>query len=608
MSAKIQYIVTCPDPHTHYFHVEIMVSMVGTEPVELAMPVWTPGAYQVHDFAGRVHGVEFSDDTGRPLRWTKTNKTTWQIRPAHCRILVGRYKVFAFETEVDKSYVDDQRATLNGAGVYLYVVGRTMEPHQVTFRPPPSWKLISTGLTPLDRPARAYVASSYDELIDCPVMMGNHKVETFKVRGVPHHVALVGKGNYEVEQLLDDTRKIVEQGIAVFNDLPYSNYTFFMEMTNEGGGGLEHANSTHMIFPRWGFKPRKEYVVALGLISHEYFHTWNVKRLRPTRLGPFDYSREVYTPLLWFAEGFTSYYDQILLRRGGSITVREYLDELGREIRRLNLSPGRLQQSLEESSFDAWIKLYRPTPDSPNTTISYYNKGCLFGMALDLSIRQQTRNRKTLDDVMRLLYNETFKKKNQGFTSDDIESACEEIVGRSLKPLFDRIVRGVDEIDWERYLNLAGLEISSKQEAVPEKKRKPGDEGVRSYLGIRLKPHAGAVVSQIIAGGGAHASGLAPGDELIALDGFRLDEGKLEKWLGQLPSGHSVRFTISRAGVLREVDVVLSERPLVDFSIQPRKTATASQKALFKEWMKDGWNKIDRPAHGFEFRPREKVY
>jgi predicted metalloprotease with PDZ domain len=463
-------------------------------------------------------------------------------------------------------------------------------------------------LNPVERQARTYEASCYDELVDCPVMMGNHRVETFEVRGVPHHVALVGEGNYEVGQLLDDTRKIVEQGFSVFEDLPYSDYTFFMEMASEGYGGLEHTNSTHMIFPQWGFKPRKDYVVALGLISHEYFHTWNVKRLRPAPLGPFDYSREVYTPLLWFAEGFTSYYDLLLLRRGGSITVREYLDELGREIRRLSLSPGRLVQSLEESSFDTWIKLYHPTPDSPNTTISYYNKGCLFGMVLDLSIRHRTRNRRNLDHVMRLLYREHYKKRNQGFSSEDIESACEEVVGRSLKPLFDRCVRDVDEIDWGRYLSLAGLEIASKQKPVPEKKRKPGDETARSYLGLRLKPQAGVVVAQVIAGGGAHKAGLAPGDELLALDGFRLDESKLEKLLGQLPPGREVLITLSRAGMLREVGVVLTGRPLVEFSIQPKKTATVAEKALCKEWLREGWKKVDRPAHGLDFRPRERVF
>ncbi|MBI4863786.1 MAG: M61 family metallopeptidase [Candidatus Riflebacteria bacterium] len=608
MSAKILFTVSCLEPRTHYLKCEMRILEVGQGPVELAMPVWTPGAYAVHDFAGRVHGVDFTDGSSAKLKWEKIDKTTWRVRPSRSGCVICRYSIFALEIDVDKSYLDDRRATINGAGVFMYVVGREQEPHQVTFVIPPTWKRIDTGLVALPRPARTYRASSYDELVDCPVMLGNQRVESFTVRGVPHRLVIVGPGNYDVGQLVRDTGKIVEQAITVFDDVPYSHYTFFMEMAPEGRGGLEHKNSTHMIFPAWGFRPRKDYILALGLISHEFFHTWNVKRLRPHPLGPFDYSKEVYTPLLWFAEGFTSYYDSLLLRRGGCITAREYLDEIGHEVRRLNASPGRLVQSLEESSMDTWIKLYRPTPDSPNTTISYYNKGALFGMALDLSIREATGGRRKLDDVMRLLYQRYYKQRDEGLLPEHIEAACEEVVGKSQRPLFDLVVRSTREIDWGRWLKLTGLEIASKQKPKPASQLKPGDETTRSFLGVRLKSEGRTTVTQVLAGSPAHRAGLCAGDELIALDANRLDEARLDKWLGEHPAGHRVRFTICRTGVLREMDVTLGTRPLLEFSIQPLARASVRQKKLCQGWLDERWAKIDRPKGGLDLRPREKVY
>jgi predicted metalloprotease with PDZ domain len=605
--ADIQYTVSCVKPETHYFDVEIRVGQPGGEPVDFAMPVWTPGAYTVHDFAGRVHGVSVADAAGKALRWTKVKKNTWRVTPGKRGGLTFRYRVFALEVDVDKSYLDDQRATINGASVYMYIAGRKDETLQVSFRRPAGWKTLETGLTPVSGRNGTYQAASFDELVDCPVMMGNHQVETFSVDGVPHRVVIVGTGNFELSALIHDTKRIVEEGKRLFRGLPYKHYTFFMEMSPDGYGGLEHRNSTHMIFPRWGFSPRKEYVVALGLISHEFFHTWNVKRLRPQQLGPFDYDREVYTPLLWFAEGFTSYYDLCLLLRAGCISAREYLDEIGRELRRLFMSPGRALQSLEESSHDSWIKFCRPTPDSQNTTISYYNKGCLLALALDLEIRKLTASKKTLDDVMRELYQSHFVSQDQGLLGEDVEAACEKVAGKSLAPLFDRIVRGKAEVDWNSYLRHAGLEIATKHDTRKATSRRPGDEGVRSYLGMRVKNEGGVTVAHVLSDAPAHEAGLAAGDELIALNGNRLDEAKLEKWLTNLPPGRKARFTIARSGLMREVDVVLGERPPIDISLQPRASASKVEQTLCRHWLQESWNQVDRPEKGIDYRPREKI-
>lgn len=294
---KIRYTVSCLEPLTHHIGLEVRVPVKGDGPVRLCFPVWAPGSYSVDDFAGRLHGMRITDDAGKPLRFDKPDKSTWEIRPGASRTVVASYKVFALDVDVHRNYFDDTRCTINGTATYLYVDGRKDEPVEVEFVMPASWKRIDTGLT-RTRNARVFTAPTYDDLADCPVFMGNHRAESFEVQGVKHTLAIVGPGNYDVPTLKMDTQRIVEEGIKLFGDIPYDHYVFLLEMTPEGYGGLEHKNSTHCIFPRWGFQPRKDYIVALGLISHEYFHTWNVKRLRPHGLGPFDYSKEVYTDLL----------------------------------------------------------------------------------------------------------------------------------------------------------------------------------------------------------------------------------------------------------------------------------------------------------------------
>lgn len=606
----LRYTLSMPAPHTHYLHVELRVETAGADALDFVMPVWTPGAYEVHDYAGKVHAVSAVDGAGRALPCSKATKHTWRIITKGAKVVTLCYQVYTFEIEVDKSYLDADRCTINGAGVFMYVEGRKAEAVTLTLCPPKTWTTVNTGLVRARGAGYVFLAADYDELVDCPIMMGNHAVRHFKVRGVPHTMVFAGPGNYDQAAILKDTAKTVEAAADVFGEIPYSHYTFFMDNVHEGGGGLEHKNSTHMIFPRFKWKPRKDYLAAMGLVSHEFFHTWNVKRLRPHPLGPFDYTREVHTPLLWFAEGFTSYYDEILLRRAGVITPREYLNELAREIRRLNLTPGRNLQSLEESSFDTWIKFYRQHSDSHNTTISYYNKGAVFGWILDMEIRRLTKGKRTLDHVMRLLYQRFYKDQDVGITTPDIEDACREVAGRSLKPLFDEVVRGRGEIDYDRHLAHVGLEISEKSCGNDSNDEETADgKPVRpAYLGLRTRADGGATfVSQLLAEGPAYQAGVSVRDEILALNGFRVNGDGLEKRLGELAPGATAQLLVSRAGIVRDIPVQVAARPPVEFAIQPKKTATAEQKKLCKQWLGADWSSIDRPKSGPDFRPREKV-
>jgi len=606
--ARIHYDVSCLAPNTHYFDITLTVERADEGPLRLSMPAWTPGAYKVENYAGRVHAEHFEDGSGRKLAFTKPDKSTWEVARAG-KTVVAKYKVFGLDLGIHRSYLDDARAVVNGNSVFMGAVGHEGETIEVRFRIPNGWKRIETGLEPVRGRPDSFRAADYDELIDCPVFMGNPVVETFKVRGVPHRLVMEGPGNYDLAQLVEDTRKIVESAAEVFGGLPYKHYTFLCELSPDRFNGLEHRNSTHMIFPRWTWQPRKDYVIALSLISHEFFHTWNVKRLRPAGLGPFDYSKETYTPLLWFAEGFTSYYDLLLLRRAGCISPREFLDEVGREIRRLKMTPGRLVHSLEDSSRDAWIKLYQGHADSPNTTISYYNKGSLFGMALDLTLRDATRGKKSLDDVMRLLYQRFYEKDDRGFDPKDVEDACREVAGKSQKAVFDLIVRGTAEVDWARYLELAGLELASKQEPTAPEKLRHGDVSKRkAYLGIKLSSGKPAVVGNVLTDGPAAEAGICAGDELIAMDDQRVDDGRIEKLLAFWGPGKRVKITLARAGVMQERELTLAQRPVHDFSIQPRARAAALQQTVCRGWVGETWKALDRPSSGFDFRPSEKIY
>jgi len=596
----LKFTVSMPKPHTHYIHVELKIDRPGDGAIELGMPVWTPGAYEVHDFAGKVHSVEALDAAGRELAFEKVGKNSWRLDPAGSKVVRWRYQVYAFEIDVDKSFLDSDRALINGAGVFMYVEGRRNEPIEVEFKTPRAWKRVDTGLDSIDD--RTFRAAHYDELVDCPVVMGSHRVETFDVRGVPHKALFVGPGNYEPEKVLVDTAKVVEAAADVFGEIPYKNYTFIIENAPDATGGLEHRNSTHMIFSRWKWKPRKDYVGAMGLISHEFFHTWNVKRLRPHPLGPFDYAREVYTPLLWFAEGFTSYYDNLLLRRSGVITVREYLTEFAREIRRLRMTPGRNLQSLEESSFDTWIKFYRPHADSHNTTISYYNKGALFAWMLDFEIRRASDRKHTLDDVMRLLYQRFHKENDVGIRTEDIENACREVAGRPLTALFDSVVRGRGDIEAEKYLAWSGLRLVRKGD--------DDSEGAadKPYLGIRTKTDNGCViVSHLLSGSPAYEAGLSVRDELIALEGFRINEDRFEKRVGDLAVGKPAKLLVSRAGMLREIEVTPGARPEIDIAIEAADKANAEEKSLCRQWLAAEWKAVEKAKSAVDFRPREKV-
>jgi len=578
----IRYTVSMARANAHYFDVMIEIPIPPgrhTSELRLAMPVWTPGHYLVEDFARHVTEVKaFDANSGRELRVTKLEKDLWSVALEGSEKLRVEYPVYVFAYNVANSYVDNLHALINGASVFLYPEGMQGMPVRLALVPRPEWKVVSTGLQRVSE--WEFEAPNYDVLVDSPLEVGNQEVRSFEVAGVRYDVSIFGSAPIDLEKFVGDVKGIVGQTTPIFGHVPYERYVFLVNFTDTTGGGLEHLNSTMCFSPRLRMVPKEEYDQAMGLFSHEFFHAWNVKRLRPAGLGPFDYSVETYTKSLWIAEGITSYYDDLILRRSGLYSVEEYLDAFVTNVSILKSMPGSRYQSAEEASFDTWTKFYKPDENSPNVTSSYYTQGAVIGWLLDMAIRRTSRGGRSLDDVMRKLYNDVFLRGNRSYTDREFEVACIELGGAQVEEIFDGRVRGRKDIDYDQYLGYVGLRLTSKEERVEEK----------GFLGVRLKSEgAKTTVATELAGSPAEAMGLAVGDEVLAIGGFRMGSDKLSFYIETMKPGRSLSLTIARNGKLMELNGQAGKRPVFEYRIRPVENATDDQKTLFKGWMLADW-------------------
>ncbi|HET7826641.1 MAG TPA: M61 family peptidase, partial [Anaeromyxobacter sp.] len=443
----MRYRLSMPEPHTHLLHVDTFVDAPGAQ-VELALPVWTPGSYLVREYARHVEGVAAEDGAGRLLPVERVDKHRFLVRTGGAARAVLRWRVYANELSVRTCHVDGTHGYVNGAAVFPFARGREREPHVLEVAAPAGWR-VSTALP--GGPAE-FTARDYDELADSPLEIGTHRTLRFTAHGKPHEVAVWGRGNLDEARLVEDARKVVEALGALMGGLPYDRYVFIVHLSDKRRGGLEHAASTTLHVSRSGFFPRKTYEETLGLLAHEFFHVWNVKRLRPAAFIPFDYGREQYTRLLWWFEGATSYYEQVALARTGIQPPKRWLEALGQALTTLERSPGARKTSVEESSFLAWVKLYRPDENTRNSTISYYLKGELVAFALDLALRRAGRS---LDELLRALY---ARHAEGGVPEDGVEVVAAELLGAdAARRFFDRFVRGTEPLELD--LDVVGLRL-----------------------------------------------------------------------------------------------------------------------------------------------------
>ncbi len=592
---EISFTVAMPRPHTHLLEVQLEIKRTADGPQEerLVMPVWTPGSYLVREFARHVQDFAATNAAGEPLKWEKTNKDTWRVVTNGARNWRASYRVYANELSVRTSELNSSHAFWNNANLLMYLDGFLSSPSTVRVLAPDVWK-VATGLPAAPGQRNTFRAESFDVLYDSPFEVSNFKTLVFNVKGVPHRIVIDGEGNYDPERVRTDVMKIVETEAALMGEIPYRDYTFILHLRADAGGGLEHLNSTALGYPRFGFKiqtgdratsaspaatvtPERDYRGFLSLVSHEFFHLWNVKRIRPDALGPFDYTQENYTKLLWVAEGITDYYADLNVRRAGLITEGEFLKATARSIQNLQNTPGRKEQSVEESSFDSWIKFYRQDENSVNSQVSYYDKGAILGLLLDLEIRKRSKNAKSLDDVMRYLYAEFFKK-NRNYTPADFQKACELMAGSSLDDFFNRYVRATEELDYNAALEAAGLRLDTTG---------PSDSPIEKVtFGAELAQEGERlVVRRVNAGSPAYEQGLNAGDEIVALDNMRVTRDFFNARLAEKKPGDLITLTIFRFDDLSTLLIKLSERREGKYRIVPLPVQTEAQKRVYKSWL-----------------------
>lgn len=592
---ELSYTLAFPQPHTHLYEVSFTIGNVTGAQLDLQMPSWTPGSYLMREFARNVQDFAARDEANQPLRWQKTDKATWRIETgatsSKSKRLIVSYRVYANELTVRTSHLDASHAYLNGASVFMYVRDGINQPLKLKINAPAGWR-VTTPLALAPGADGYYAAPNYDILVDSPTEVGTHNLLEFTWRGKTHRIAIWGEANYDEAKLKEDFAKIVEQGAQMFGGLPYDHYTFILHIQPGLGGGLEHLNSTTCQATTRAFATRAGYVSFLGLIAHEYFHLWNVKRIRPRALGPFDYQNENYTRALWLSEGVTDYYGNQLLRRAGLMTTEEYLNEIARSIASYEATPGRLVQTAESASFDSWIKHYRPDENSINTALSYYLRGDLLGMLLDIEMRARTKGTKTLDDVLRLL-NEKYALPRPGFTDAELKAVFEQVAGGDLTDFFNRYISGNQEIDFNQWFNKLGLQLSkgyaSNTPYAASKTDRPGTLGLRAHAQADR-----VIVANVLAGLPAYEGGVNTGDELVAIDGRRINASNTGERGDQLPpalnavrAGQRVTLTVFRRERLMNIELTAAVRPFDRYAITQLKEVTESRKALGKVWLSE---------------------
>jgi predicted metalloprotease with PDZ domain len=590
----IKYRLLLARPSTHLIGVEIKVSPVNEGPIDFVMPAWAPGRYAIYNFAKNVQQFEASGASGGSLPWVNTDKQTWRVDArASGGVVTVRYRVYANTLTGSFAQFDPSHANVNGAGVYMYVAGHKRDPLTLTVKTPASWGADAktySGLS-LSTSAATFHALNYDRLIDTPMEVSADDVcQQFTEEGKTFRVVVhaYGDGGETAAQwtrnLAGDLQKIVHAELSMMPTPDFEDYTFLVHVTPfvTQGDGMEHLNSTEIIVR--GVPGQDTLAEAELDAAHEFFHLWNVKRLRPAALGPFDYTKEDYTRSLWFAEGITQYYSYINLYRPGLWTRRDLFDHLASEVHDLEQEPGRFMMSAESSSFHAWFYDRAPQMQETNfvnSTISYYNKGALLGMLLDLEIRERTGGKKSLDDVLRAMYRKfyeapaaTYYLPGRGYAEHDILEALNAVSGSDFTDFFRRYVQGTDELPYDQILGAAGLKLDVS--AAPGAAPSLGILGRTVDNGIRI--------AAVRPGGPADRAGLSTGDVLVSVDQLSLATRSLTRRLRMYPAGSVVPFTVERLGRRMTILVKLGPPVANDDSIEENSDATSEQVRI-----RDGW-------------------
>jgi predicted metalloprotease with PDZ domain len=572
---KISYSLKMPRPQNHYFQVEMQVEQVKQKTATVKLPVWAPGSYLVREFSRHLNQVKAYSLQGAVLPITKKTKNAWEIDLKGQTAFVVKYEVYAFELSVRTSFLDETHGFVSGPSMFMYLDGHKETGGELLVQPHSSFKRISTGLTQKSDVKQGnnqtFTFDNYDQLVDCPIEIGNQYEFDFEASGVKHTVAMYGEGNFDPERLKEDMAKIVEEETKVVGVNPNKRYVFIVHNVVGGDGGLEHCNSSVLSVDRWTYDG-SNYINFLNLVAHEYFHLWNVKRISPIELGPFNYDQEVYTNYLWVMEGFTSYYDELILRRCGFYSQEEMAKKIQIAVNYVESSVGARVQPVAHASFDAWIKAYRPNENSSNTTMTYYSRGMIIASVLDAMIIKQSNGKECLDHLMQDLYQTYYIGKKRGFTDAEFKACLTKHTGQDMTEFFFKYIDGTEVIPYSMYFLPLGVEVSDVG-------------GVKPVFGANVAEEGGKVIIKSIrANSSAEDAGLSVNDEIIACMNYRVDKSMLDALMNGAAVGDEFELTISRDKLMRKVIVKITGQKRSTFIFTNRHTDVSLP--LYNYWLR----------------------
>jgi predicted metalloprotease with PDZ domain len=566
----LRYHVAMPDPRSHEFHITLDIpALPGRSHLDLVFPAWAPGSYLVRDFSRHVFGLTVTS-AGQELECQRLDKLRWRV-PSQGQALRVSYRVFAFDVSVRTSFLDQDRGFMLGTSLYFLVDGEEGRPCVLDVEVPEGWRAYS-GLPSVSR--NRFRARDFDHLVDEPVELGTPELLTFQTRGADFDITLAGPSNVDRQRLVRDLRAIVEACADLFGGFPFERYVFMIHALPDRGGGLEHCCSTTLDIAGMAFEDERGYQRFNELAAHEFFHAWNVKRIADEVLGPFDYTGENYTRLLWFHEGFTEYMEAIVLLRAGLLSGERYLKDLADEWATYAARPGRNVTPLSELSFEAWIKQYKPADNFTNMAVSYYEKGKWAALVLDLLLRQATAGRRGVPQLFKRLW-QSHGRRGRSITAATIRETAEALAGRSLASYFSRFIDGTAELPVISSLRQTGIEVQaralSEVEDDPIKARR--QEG---WAGLTFTSDADAVVKNVLPDGPAYHAGLGFRDVIVAVDGLRVNAASIGKRLADGRPGQSLQIAYFRRDQLRQATLRLGRNPERKWSFTLAPTASPS--------------------------------
>jgi predicted metalloprotease with PDZ domain len=573
-ASPVAFTVSIPRPEAHMIHVRLKCDGLKGEIQDFKLPAWAPGYYRIMDFAKHVSNFRAQDGAGHELPWERSTPNTWRVAAGGASTIVLDYDVSAATAFGANNFVGESRGYISPPGLYMHLAEQIQRSATVTIQLPRNWQHIATGLDPAPGKPDTFTAPDFDVLYDCPALMGNQEMLRFDLKGVPHDVALEDvPAAVDRQKMLADLKRMVEAATELIGDIPYKRYTFLM--MGHGNGGIEHLNSASISFNGNSLTNENGYRSWLSYVAHEYFHNFNVKRIRPIALGPFNYDEENLTRLLWVSEGLSVYYEDLVLVRAGLMTRAQYLAKMQNSISRFENASGHHYQSAADASWSTWGTGTSGVGGDKNTTISYYDNGAMLGAMLDLKIRNESKNKNSLDDVMRALYRKYYLQKKRGFTDAEFRAECESAAGADLTEVFDYAYTTKD-VDYAKYFAYAGLAVTSERENAPG-----------GYLGLNTQTADGRLmVASVSADSPAEAAGLRTGDHIAEIDGARATVKALSDLLAMKKAGDKISLKVSRNGNVMDLEAELGPNFKRSFVIRVMDKSGDLQNRIWRDWLR----------------------